>query len=58
MESTENIVRNNSTLLDSVYANLMVISEKIQSTETTNSKLIDAFDSLLGTYFDIEDDGF
>lgn len=58
MESTENIVRNNSTLLDSVYANLMAISEKIQSTETTNSKLIDAFDSLLGTYFDIEDDGF
>ena len=58
MESTENIVRNNSTLLDSVYTNLMAISEKIQSTETTNSKLIDAFDSLLGTYFDIEDDGF
>lgn len=52
------LVRDDNALLDMVYMNLMAISEKIQTSETTNSKLIDAFDSLLATYLDAEENGF
>lgn len=50
-------IRDNSALLDSVYNNLIKISDEIQTREFSNAKLVDAFDSLLTTYFDIEDDG-
>lgn len=52
------LVRDNNAILDMVYMNLMTISEKIQTSETTNAKLIDAFDSLLATYLDAEENGF
>lgn len=52
------IVRDDGLLLDMVYNNLVAISKEIQTGETTNSKLIDAFDSLLATYFDVQEDGF
>ena len=51
--SKENVKRDNEKLLDSVYDNLMKISEEIQSSGDASYKLVDSFDSLLRTYFDI-----
>ena len=50
--------RDDSALLDLVYENLKKISGEIQSSQMSNPQLVEAFDSLLGTYFDIIDDGF
>lgn len=53
---TNKTVRNDRALLDSIYNNLMTISDEIQQ-HPDNAKLIDSFDSLVATYFDIEEDG-
>ena len=49
----DKVVRDDSVLLDKVYINLVDISEEIKK-DPCNAKLIDAFDSLLGTYFEAE----
>lgn len=54
-KDNEKFTRDNSVLLDLVYQNLVAISDEIQK-EPDNPKLIDAFDSLLSTYFDIMED--
>lgn len=54
-EVKEKIVRDNSLLLDSVYTDLLKISTEIRKGEP-NPALIEAFDALLTTYFDIEYD--
>lgn len=46
-------IRNDAQLLDNVYLNLMRISAELMDQEKTNPKLVEAFDSLLVTYFDI-----
>lgn len=51
--SKDKVVRDNEALLDRVYTNLVAISEEIKK-DPCNAKLIDAFDSLLGTYFEAE----
>ena len=53
---TNKTVRNDRALLDSIYNNLMTISDEIQQ-HPDNATLIDSFDSLVATYFDIEEDG-
>lgn len=54
-KDNEKFTRDDSVLLDLVYQNLVAISDEIQK-EPDNPKLIDAFDSLLSTYFDIMED--
>lgn len=54
---TNKTVRNDMALLDSIYNNLMTISDEIQQ-HPDNAKLIDSFASLVATYFDIEEDGW
>lgn len=46
-------IRDDAQLMDSVFLNLMKISSEIMDQEKTNPKLVEAFDSLLVTYFDI-----
>lgn len=56
--ANEKFVRNDAALLDNVYLNLMKISAEIGDQEKVNPKLVEAFDSLLTTYFDVQEDGF
>lgn len=51
-------IRNDAQLMDNVFLNLMKISAELMDQEKTNPKLVQAFDSLLTTYFDIQEDGF
>lgn len=51
-------IRNDAQLMDSVFLNLMKVSTEIMDQEKTNPKLVEAFDALLTTYFDIQEDGF
>ena len=51
------IIRDNSVLLDSVYEILMKISAEIKSSKYSSAPLIDVYNALLITYFDIENDG-
>lgn len=52
------VVRDDAHLLDCVYLNLLKMSTEIMDEDKTNPKMVDAFDSLLATYFDIQEDGF
>lgn len=49
--------RDDAKLLRMVYDDLIKIADVIYE-KPDNPKLIDSFDSLLTTYFDIQDDGF
>lgn len=51
-------IRNDAQLMDNVFLNLMKVSTEIMDQEKTNPKLVEAFDALLTTYFDIQEDGF
>ena len=57
-EKNKKVVRNDAHLLDCVYLNLLKMSTEITDEEKTNPKLVEAFDSLLTTYFDVQEDGF
>lgn len=54
-KDNDKVIRNDAALLNLVYGNLVAISDEIQK-EPDNPKLIDAFDSLLSTYFDVQED--
>ena len=51
-------IRDDAQLMDNVYLNLMKISAELMDQEKTNPKLVESFDSLLTTYFDVQEDGF
>lgn len=54
-KDNDKFIRNDAALLNLVYENLVAISDEIQK-KPDNPKLIDAFDSLLSTYFDVQED--
>lgn len=53
----KNNERDDGKLLRMVFDNLIEISETIHK-DPDNPKLIESFDSLLTTYFDVQEDGF
>ena len=57
-DKSKKVIRDDAHLLDCVYLNLLKMSTEIMDEDKTNPKMVDAFDSLLATYFDIQEDGF
>ena len=57
-DKSKKVIRDDAQLLDCVYLNLLKMSTEIMDEDKTNPKLVDAFDSLLATYFDVQEDGF
>lgn len=50
--------RNDSLLMDNLYFMLINITKHIVDREEYDPALLEAYDSLLNTYFAAEDDGF
>ena len=55
--SGKNSERDDALLLRMMYDNLIDISNEIHK-DPDNPKLIEAYDSLLNTYFSVQEDGF